>query len=189
MTDWSVPIRSLLAHAQQFRINAHSVLGLHEAATSRVILLNQTYSRLDAFSISQDELFRQALRCTEVGLFRAAHVMGWAAFMDFLEQKLNEDGLKRLRAIRPKWTAATIEELRESVNEFQLIHAARELGTCTKNQAKALHGLLNKRNECAHPSDFYPGLNETLGYLTELLSRIDQLRKRSAAYIAGSGGP
>jgi hypothetical protein len=48
----------------------------------------------------------------------------------------------------------------------------------TKTQKKALHGLLNKRNECAHPSDFYPELNETLGYISELFQRIMQMQPK-----------
>ena len=45
---------------------------------------------------------------------------------------------------------------------------------------KALHGLLNRRNECAHPSDYFPDLNETLGYLSELFQRIEYLERRRA---------
>jgi hypothetical protein len=42
---------------------------------------------------------------------------------------------------------------------------------------KALHGLLNRRNECAHPSEYFPDLNQTLGYVSELFSRIEWLQK------------
>jgi hypothetical protein len=61
---------------------------------------------------------------------------------------------------------------------FQLIEAARDLGLCTRTEMKALHGLLNKRNECAHPSDYFPLVNETLGYVAEVLQRIGQLQLR-----------
>ncbi len=44
---------------------------------------------------------------------------------------------------------------------------------------KALHGLLNKRNECAHPEDYYPSLNDTLGYLDEIFKRIGMLQSRT----------
>ena len=37
---------------------------------------------------------------------------------------------------------------------------------------KSLHGLLSKRNECAHPSDYEPEFSETIGYVSELLNRI-----------------
>jgi hypothetical protein len=44
---------------------------------------------------------------------------------------------------------------------------------------KALHGLLSRRNECAHASDYFPDLNETLGYVVELFQRIAYLQKRA----------
>lgn len=161
-----------------FERHAHKILGVHESSPSRVVLLDNTYKKLTALSVVQDDLFRQALRCVESELFRAAHVMGWAAFMDFLEDKICEDGLIKLKAIRPKWTAKSKDELREAVNEYQLVDAARDLDLCTKTQGKALHGLLNKRNECAHPSHVFPGLNETLGYLSELLTRVEQIKPK-----------
>ena len=36
--------------------------------------------------------------------------------------------------------------------EFQLIQAAKKLGLCSNTEMKALHGMINKRNECAHPN-------------------------------------
>ena len=171
-------LQEWVRRAKLIEVDAHRILAVHEASLSRVVLLENSYNRLGKLSLHQDELLRQALRCVENSLFRAAHVMAWAGFMDFLEQKLASDGLKKLRTIRPKWKAATTEELREYAVEFQIIEAARDLGLCTKTEAKGLHGLLNKRNECAHPSNFFPLLNESLGYISEILQRIEQIRKR-----------
>jgi len=75
--------------------------------------------------------------------------------MDLLEEKLASDGLVKLRAAKAAWKAGSVEELRETVVEYQLIEAAKDLGLCTKTEMKALHGMLNKRNECAHPNDFF----------------------------------
>jgi hypothetical protein len=171
-------IRELLLKVQAFEQEAHRILSRHEASRSRVVVLDNTYRKLDRLSLRQDELLRQALRCAEAELYRAAHVMAWAGFMDFLEEKMASDGLAKLATIRPKWPHGSIEDLREHVVEFQLIEACRELGLATKNEVKALQGLLNKRNECAHPSNFYPNLNETLGYVSEILSRITTLRPK-----------
>jgi ribosomal protein S18 len=104
--------------------------------------------------------------------------MAWAAFMDFLELKLSSDGFKKLRVAYPRWNFKTIEDLREEVSEYQIIEATRKVGLCEKNQTKALQGLLNKRNECAHPSNFYPGLNETLGYISEVFQRIRAIQPK-----------
>jgi hypothetical protein len=178
MNKFIQDIQKWQVRTKTFELKAHSILGSHEASPSRVVILDESYQRLTDISVKQDELFRQALRCVEMGLYRAAHVMAWAGFMDFLEDKICEDGLVKLHTIRIKWLAKNKEELREEVNEFQLIDAAKALSLCTKTQSKALHGLLNKRNECAHPSDFFPALNETLGYVSEIMKRIEQLKEK-----------
>ncbi len=171
MIDWA-------RKAGVFEHEAHLILSVHESAQSRVVVLEDSYSALAVLSLSQDDLFKQALRCVESGLFRAAHVMAWAAFMDFLEDKLASDNLVKVRAARPAWKAGTIDDLREYQSEHQVVEVAQALGICSKNQTKALLGLLNRRNECAHPSDYYPQLNETLGYISELVQRINQLRPK-----------
>lgn len=174
-----IQVSKVLGGVHAFEREAHRILAVHETAPSRLVLLENTYKELTALSLRQDDLLRQGLRCVENELYRAAHVMAWAALMDFLEEKLASDGLVKLRFLRPAWKAPSVEELRENVNEYQLIDAARDLGLLGKTEAKALQGLLNKRNECAHPSDYFPGLNETLGYVSEVLNRIGQLQPKS----------
>jgi hypothetical protein len=159
-----------------FEADAHRILGKYETSPSRVVELSKTYAQLKGLSIQQDELFRQALRCVENELYRAAHVMAWAGFMDYLEEKIASDGLKKIHSAYPAWKKfITIVDLRENVSEYQIIEATRTVVLCNKTQTKALHGLLNKRNECAHPSNYYPQLNESLGYISELLQRITHL--------------
>ena len=63
-------------------------------------------------------------------------------------------------------------EMREYVPERQLVEVTQAVGLCTKNEAKALVGLLDRRNECAHPSAYFPQMNESLGYVSELLQRL-----------------
>lgn len=172
-------LRELVQRVLAFESEAHQVLAVHETAQSRLVILEDTYKTLATLSLVQDELFRQALRCAENGLFRAAHVMAWAAFMDFLQEKLGADGLKKLKQIRPSWSVKTVEELRETVVEHQIVEAAKELGLCSKSEMKSLHGLLSKRNECAHPSAYYPALNETIGYISELLQRLANIDARA----------
>lgn len=172
-------LRRVVDAARAFEAEAHAVFSPHETSSSRVVILSETYEALGLLAIPQDDLMRQALRCVENGLYRAAHVMAWAAFIDYYENKLAADGLKALSAEYPKWPTSSLEDLRESISEFQLIEAGRKVGVLTKNDVKALHGLLNKRNECAHPSDYFPELNETLGYISELFQRIRKLGSRA----------
>lgn len=172
-------LADIVSRVGRFRQEAHSILGKYETSSLRVIDLTRAYQQLKGLSIKQDHLFRQALRCVEQELYRAGHVMAWAAFIDFLEEKIASKGFSLLHKHYPRWSAfTTLEDLRENVPEFQLIETTGKLGICSKSQIKALHGLLNKRNECAHPSDFQPELNEALGYISELFKRIAQLQPK-----------
>ena len=72
----------------------------------------------------------------------------------------------------------SVEDLREQAPEYQQIEVCREVKFLNKNEAKALFGLLNRRNECAHPSNYSPTLNETLGFISELLSRVSMLQRK-----------
>ena len=172
-------IQTILAQARDFERDAHNILSFHETSRSRVVLLEETYKALSGLSLKQDELFKQSLLCVEHGLFRAAHVMAWSGFMDFLEQKLAVDGFSKLFTARPKWKFRTLEDLREQYTEYAIIEASGASSLCTKSETKALFGLLSKRNECAHPSDYAPGLNETLGYVSELFQRIETLQAKT----------
>jgi len=171
-------LTSLLVRALDFAAEAHALLSKHEASASRVVVLSDTYDHLAKFSLAQDELFREALHCAEHGLYRPAHVMAWAGFMDFIHHKVFEDGGTKLSQNYPKWQAATPEELREEVTDYQVVEACRKVGLCSKTEMKAVHALLNKRNECAHPSTFFPGINETLGFISEVLQRLGTMRVR-----------
>jgi hypothetical protein len=134
---------------------------------------------MQGLSLSQERLLDEALACVEHGLFRAAHVAAWQAFMDFLEQKMASDGLVKLRAARTKWPQnSTIEELREQFPEHQIIEAARDVGLVSKSGAKSLLGMLSKRNECAHPSNYRPDMNVCLGYVSDVIVRIDEISQK-----------
>jgi len=162
-----------------FEREAIELFSRHETSRDRVVTLSETKNKLISLSLSQAQLFDQSIRCIENKIYKAAHVMSWVAFMDFIEQKIASDGFIKLHKIRPKWSRYTdIVELRENVVDFQIIDAAYELRLLNKDEAKVLKGFLAKRNECAHPSDYRPGLNETLGYVGELLRRIELIQHR-----------
>lgn len=173
-----MPEYDLLRRVKAFENEVHILLSKHETSKSRVYDLTATYRQLAGLSLNQDDLCRQALRCAEQELYRAAHVMVWAALMDFLESKLALDGLRKLHTNYPNLAKhKSIEDLRENISEHSLIEISRKLKLLGKTQSKALLGLLNKRNECAHPSSYYPGFNETLGYISEIFNRMGQLQK------------
>lgn len=157
---------------------AHDIFSVIESSASRSVKLDQSYSRLDGLSLQQDEIFRQALRCVENDLFRAAHVMAWAGLVDCLQGLVASDSFATLKAARPKWNITSIEQLAESHTEHALVEAVHAAKIISKPEMKALHGMLSKRNECAHPGPYFPSYNETLGYISEIFSRIEQLNNK-----------
>ncbi len=171
-------LKDLLAKAHAFEDEAHRILAKHEATVSRVITVEDTYRTLTGLSLHQGKLFREALKCVENQLFRAAHVMAWASFMDYLEDKMIAEYLTNVKATRSKWSISSKEDLREQATEHQLITVCREIKLFSKNEEKAFLGLLNTRNECAHPSGYFPTLNETLGFISQLLNRINTLQQK-----------
>jgi hypothetical protein len=173
-----VELPELLGKVVSLGGEVQRILATHEAAPARTITLEDSYNRLGTLSLAQDELFRESLRAVEAELFRAAHVLAWAGFVDFLHNHLAGHGLAALKGIRPKWTVTTAEDLREHA-DHQVIEAGKAAGLYPKSVMKALHGLLNKRNESAHPSEYFPDFNETLGYVSELFQRIAYLQNKA----------
>lgn len=168
-------VRRLLDRIGKLDREANEILGTHEGAPARIVSLEKSYTDLGALSLDQDELFRESLRAVEASLFRAAHVLAWAGFIDFLHELLIPGQLPALQAAIPKWSLKARDDLREHA-EYQVIEAGRTVSLYNKTTMKALHGLLNKRNECAHPSGYFPNFNETLGFIGELFKRIDKLQ-------------
>jgi len=173
-------LEDILLRVANFERAAHSLLSSFESAPSRVVSLAETRRQITILNLKQSELLEEALHAIEVSLFRPAIIMAWAAFMDFLQEKLSADELVKVHQQRPNWTKWTsLDDLRENVSEFQMLDAARDVKLLRKAETKALQGLLSKRNECAHPSGYKPGLNEALGYVSELLNRIPTIGQRS----------
>jgi hypothetical protein len=171
-------VSSWLHRLKAFQADAHSILGKIESATSRAVTLDVSYRSLDNLTLKQDEIFRQSLRCVENQLFRAAHVMAWAGLVDCLHQLVASDGFSQLNTARPNWNIVSIEDLAERFTEHALIEAIFVMSIVSKAESKALYGMLSKRNECAHPGDYFPSFNETLGYISEIMSRLNKLQGR-----------
>lgn len=171
-------VRRLAELSREFEQRAEVILASVDSSPSRVITIEAGYARLAKLSLQQDALVREAFSCVSAGLFRAAHVMAWAAFIDFVYDKLYEDDFAALRVVRPNWTLGDRDDLRE-YPDSQVVESLKLVGLCKKDVCKSLSGNLSVRNECAHPTGHVPDLSETLGYVSGLLNRIRQLQGRS----------
>jgi len=179
-------LENIVHRINLFLTEAHKILSVHEAAPSRAVLLDETYKELQELSLEQDELLRQALRCIENKLYRAAHILAWTALIDLIENILSYEKFARLTIVRPKWNISSQEELREEISEFQIIEACKDLKLINKSEMRVLQGFLSKRNLCAHPSDFFPDYNQTLGYMADILSMIKKIQQRYSVSQANS---
>ena len=169
-------LEDILRRVSSFQKEAHLVLSVDETALSRVVILDNTYNNLRKMSLKQDELLRQALRCVENELYRAAHILAWTALMDLTETILASDNFRKLNVVRSKWNVLSLDDLRDNWTEFQIIETCKDLKLMSKGEVRMVHGFLGKRNLCAHPSDFFPDYNQTLGYIADILSTMKTLR-------------
>ena len=130
------PIELWAEKLARFQAEAVSQFSTIESSPERRFTLDKSYLSLKRLNIKEDELFRQALRCIELEVYRAAHILAWCGYMAIVG----------------------------------------------KAEQKAMFGMLSKRNECAHPTDYFPDLNQSLGYIAEIFSRLEKLEKRFPNY-------
>src|SRR5205809_3914431 len=97
-------IEHFVGRANSFRDAARGIFARYETSAERIITLTSSYAALAALSLKQDELFRQSLRCIESELYRAAHVLSWAGFIDFYEHKIAAKKFAKLHAAYPSWS-------------------------------------------------------------------------------------
>ncbi|MEV1111005.1 MULTISPECIES: hypothetical protein [unclassified Micromonospora] len=166
VADWAADAQAELS----------KLLAKHESSTHRVMTLTESYEKLTELNIKQDKLLREALQCAEHGLYRSAHVTSFAALMDFVHEWIATD-VTRLTSIQTNYQSWNIQQAADlrGQKDHTLFEVLKKQGLITNAMMKALQGLLAKRNECAHPEDYEPGINDTLGYLDEIMKRIAAL--------------
>jgi len=172
--------REAIRRAVHAEREARKILATHETSATRVITIEDTYAKIGKLSLAQDDLLRQSLRAIEQKLYRSAIVMAWAAFMDFAEEKLASGGFKALNMSYPDWKISDLDDLRDKKPDYQIVEALRVTKLCAKSEMKSIHGLLSVRNESAHPSAFLPDLNRALGFVSDVLHRIENMQPKHA---------
>lgn len=167
VADWAADVQDDLA----------SLLATSEGSTHRVITVSRSYELLNRLSMRQDALMRESLQCVEHGLYRSAHVGAWVSFMDFLHEWCCEQARwDTLVSAYPAWILRSVDDF-QGVKDYQLIDVLKSKVFISNTMKTALHGLLAKRNECAHPGNYEPDVNTTLGYVSDVMIRIAQLQE------------
>ncbi len=170
--------REVAEWAASFQEDLAKHLAKRERSVHRVMTLEESYRKLTSLSLKQDELMREALQCLEAGFYRPAHVGAWAATIDYCHEWATEPArLAKIKSVRPK-TKLDVQDDFHDMTDHAFFEALKAAGLIPKSVMKGFHGLLNKRNECAHPEDYKPSVNDTLGYVDELMKRMDYLQRR-----------
>jgi len=164
--------------ALAFKSEAHKLFGTIETSKSRIHTLDESYRLIGEISVEQDDQFRQAIRCCEHGLYRASHVVAFTGLIDWLQKYCERDAFATIRAALPRHTINDLSDIRENVGEHLLIEKMKDCGLLKRGEAKAFLGLLHRRNECAHPTSYYPDMNQTIGYLSEIFQRLKAIQGR-----------
>lgn len=148
---------------------AHSILAQHEVSNSRVILLEDLIKKISGSPVDVQDYFKEAIRCLEIGVNRAAIVFSWAGHFHVLSEKLFNNHESDIRLKRPKWNFSDLVELKEKYPESQILDIAKDVNYVKKAELKILQGQLSKRNQCAHPTLYQPSLNTAVGYVDEMI--------------------
>lgn len=94
-------LNELSASVQNFYTEAQAILGFSEQSVHRTAELSSSYAKIDDLTAQQADMLRQSLRCVELGLFRAAHVLCWAAVTDLLQNFAEKDNFSSINLKYP----------------------------------------------------------------------------------------
>jgi hypothetical protein len=171
------PLAEIIGSLRALQDEHRLIAATAQASRSRTASVEVTLKKIQALSAKQDDLLREAAAAAAHGLYRSAHVAAFAALADALADRVDRLGLlAAVASKRPKWTLASVDDLQE-YSDFQVGEVCREAGAITRAQLKTFHGLLHRRNQCAHPTGYQPDLDQTLGFLSETVSLLGALMK------------
>lgn len=165
-------IDDILRSVKNFEEDVTSLTAYFDGAIhSRTYKAHEALLEVDSLTVQQKDSLKQAVRCVEHELYRSAFVMAWTALADLLLEACVSQAPK-VQKVRSSWKLEDKESLSEHTGDFAIIDALKEIGHISKSTRKSLHGLLHRRNQCAHPSSYYPTADEALGYIREAIGLV-----------------
>ncbi|WP_108816236.1 hypothetical protein [Loktanella sp. Alg231-35] len=161
-----------LSKLEAFEAEVSKILGgSEEAIASRVYNAHESLRKVSELSFSQADALKQAVRCVEAGLNQAAFVLAWTALADLLLD-ISVQHIVSIKLVRDKWIFTDKTSLSDERGDYAIIEALKAAKVISKSDMKTLHGLLHRRNLCAHRTDVFPSPNEALGYIDETIPAI-----------------
>lgn len=162
LIDWT-------RRATSARRAAHLALSRHEAAASRVVLLEDLAKSLSGAPVDVQDYFSEAIRCIENELYRSSIVMAWAGFFHVFSEALYSKHEADIGIKRPNWKFTDLAELKEVAGESHLLIVAKDVKFITNPRRRIYDGQLSTRNQCAHPTLYRPSLNEAIGFTDNMI--------------------
>lgn len=155
-----------------FEAEAAELLSTSDGAIqSRVYNASDALKRISELTFEQADALKQSIRCVEHNLYQAAFVMAWTAVADLILD-ISVSRLSEVKAVRTKWKFSDKVSLSEECGDFAIVEALKDSKIISKSEMKTLHGLLHRRNQCAHRSDIFPTANEALGFIDEVVVAV-----------------
>jgi hypothetical protein len=115
----------------------------------------------------------EALRCLEIGAFRAAAIMVWAGAVSELHDAAMQHGLEEFeaaaRTINPKAHSLKKTDDLQYYDDELLVRTMEKIGFLNRTQAGLLLQQLKRRNAYAHPSGVVPSIEEVRALIAELI--------------------
>lgn len=167
-------LRELLRRRDEAEQAAHELLERHEAASSRVLFLKQSFGKLSGLPVDVAGYYQEALEALQVGCYRASIVLSWAGFVYVVAETLVSTYAGPLASNYPKWNTGTTSNLLESAPEYQILEAAKKLGAINNQQLNIYKGWLSTRNQSAHPTLHKPSRNVALGYVDAVIAEVQK---------------
>jgi hypothetical protein len=120
------------------------------------------------------DYLEEALKCLQIGAFRACVVFVWTAAVRTLQIELMAKGAAAITSAIQKHDPKAREIKR--IEDFSYIKdatsllAAVDLGILDKNEKDTLLEALNLRNRCGHPSKYRPGIKKVSAFVEDIAS-------------------
>jgi hypothetical protein len=115
----------------------------------------------------------EAVRCLEVGAFRATAIMVWAGAIAVLQDAADQHGLKRIekaaRLVNPKAHDLRHRNDLQYFTDDLLLNTLEKAGLLNKTELGLLLQQLKRRNAYAHPSGVEPSVEEVRAMIAELV--------------------
>jgi hypothetical protein len=122
------------------------------------------------------EFLDEAVRCFEVGLYRAAVVLTWVGAVAVLQDhvvkmRLTDFNAEAARRDK-KWRAAKTRDDLSRLKEAEFLHILEAISVIGKSVKHELEVCLKLRNGCGHPNSLKIGEAKAASHLETLLQNV-----------------